>query len=176
VPTAAAYKRVPFLAEKIHTIPRYLPDILLCLLAFPIKLAGAGRAPRAPCVPDDSECSPTCRRSRAAEKDPLRRLDIPASAPRHPPVSTAAVHLPDSLSLCFPSGWEEDPPIPIRFLILTGRAPLSANLLFFCTPAALVGRLDSVLSARPVNLPKRGPFLVRNKKKDRIEKLNLNLF
>jgi hypothetical protein len=100
VPTAAAYKRPPFLAEKTHTIPSYLPDILLSLLALAIELAGAGRAPRAPRILDDSDRSPTCRRSRAAEKDPLRRCDTP------PLPTTAAGEpldprlLPGSLSLC----------------------------------------------------------------------------
>jgi hypothetical protein len=131
VPTAAAYKRSPFLAEKIHTIPSNLPDILLSLLALSIELARAGRAPRAPRVPDDSDRSPTCRRSRAAEKDPLRRLDIPATAPHHPSVSTAIVPLPGSRSLC-PVGLGKKPSIPIRCLSYDSRVPLSKH--FFCLP------------------------------------------
>jgi hypothetical protein len=97
------------LAEKIHTIPTYLPDILLSLLALPIELAGAGRAPRAPHVPGDSDAALTYRRSRAAEKDSHRRHD---TSP--PPKTTAgehpvAVSLPDSLSLLFPVGLGKTP-------------------------------------------------------------------
>jgi hypothetical protein len=112
--TSLAYKRSPSLLEKIHTIPSYLPDILLSLLYLPIKLAGAGRAPRAPRVPGDSDAAPTYRWSRAAEKDPLRRHDI------SPPPKTAAgehpvtVSLPVSRSLCPVGLGKKTPPIPIR--------------------------------------------------------------
>jgi hypothetical protein len=74
-----AYKRPPCLPEKIHPIHSTLPDILLSPLALPIDLAGAGRAPRAPRVPGDWNIAPTSRRSRAAEKDLLRRRDTPPS-------------------------------------------------------------------------------------------------
>jgi hypothetical protein len=76
-----AYKRPPFLPEKTHTIPRTSPDMLLSLISLPIELAGAGRAPRAPRIPGDSDATPTCRRSRAAETDSLRRRDTPPSPP-----------------------------------------------------------------------------------------------
>jgi hypothetical protein len=97
------------LAEKIHTIPSYLPDILLSLLALPIELTGAGRTPRAPRVPGDSDAAPTYRQSRAAEKDSHRRCDTslpPKTATGENPV---AVSLPDSLSLLFPVGLGKTP-------------------------------------------------------------------
>jgi hypothetical protein len=109
VPTSLAYKRAPFFAEKIHTIHSYLLDILLSLLALPIELAVAGRAPRAPRVPGDSGAAPTYRRSRAAEKDSHHRRDT------SPPPKTAAgehptaVSLLDSLSLLFPIGLGKTP-------------------------------------------------------------------
>jgi hypothetical protein len=88
------------LVEKTHTIPSYLPDILLSLLALSIELARAGRAPRAPRVPDDSDRSLTCRRSRAAEKGPLRRRDTlpPPTIATGEPLDPRL--LPGSLSLC----------------------------------------------------------------------------
>jgi hypothetical protein len=112
VPTTATYKRPPFLAEKTHAIPSYLPDILLSLITLSNELARAGRAPRAPRVPDDSDRSPTYRRSRAAEKDPLRCRDTPP-----PPPPTTATGEPlepslllGSLSLCPLSGSGRSPP------------------------------------------------------------------
>jgi hypothetical protein len=61
------------LAEKIHTIPSYLPDILLSLLALSIELSGVGRAPSTPHVPGVSGALPTRRLLRVAETNLLRR-------------------------------------------------------------------------------------------------------
>jgi hypothetical protein len=103
VPTAEAYKRAPFLSEKIHTIPSYLPDILLSLLALPIELSGVGRAPSTPHIPGVSGALPTRRLLRVAETNLLRRQDTPAVAapqsgelPNHrrlPAISPASVRV-----------------------------------------------------------------------------------
>jgi hypothetical protein len=103
VPTAAAYKRPPFLAEKIHTIPSYLPEILLSLLALSIELSGVGHAPSTSHVPGISGALPTRRLLRVAETNLLRRQDTPAVAvprsgelPNHhrlPAISPASVRV-----------------------------------------------------------------------------------
>jgi hypothetical protein len=115
VPTAAAYKRSPFLAEKIHTIPSDLPDILLSLLALSIELSGVGRAPSTPHVPDISEAPPTCRLPEPAEKTSLHRQDtlLPVAAcSGEPPQPLPPPRLPLAMSR---RAGEEDPhPIPIR--------------------------------------------------------------
>jgi hypothetical protein len=81
VPTAAAYKRPPFLAEKTHTIPSYLPDILLSLLALSFELAGVDRAPRRPDVPGVL-APPSSRRLDEVEEEELLRRTAPPIASR----------------------------------------------------------------------------------------------
>jgi hypothetical protein len=109
VPTAAAYKRPPFLAEKTHTTHRTSPDILLSILALSIELAGASGAPRAPHIPGVSEALPTRRLLEPAERIRRRRQD---ASP--PPVASPVSHLeprllPVSRSL-LQSGWGRRPP------------------------------------------------------------------
>jgi hypothetical protein len=86
------------LAEKIHTNPCYLLDILFQLLfSLLLPKSDAGELLAASCaaVPDHLS-SPLL--DKVAEWRSLRRLDITAAAPRRPPVSTVAVPLPDPLS------------------------------------------------------------------------------
>jgi hypothetical protein len=124
------------LSEKIHTIPSYLPDILLSLLALPIELAGAGRAPRAPRVPGDSDPAPTCRRSRTADKYPLRLRDTsppPTIAIGEHPI---AVFLPGSLALYFRRVGKKIPDTVSVRSVLTAR-PLPSGPFFFCSRASV---------------------------------------
>jgi hypothetical protein len=98
--TSLAYKRSPSLPEKIHTIPSYLPDILLSLLALSIELAGASGAPRAPHVPGVLEALPTRRLLKPAERSRRRRRDA-SPPPVASPVSLPNHRLlPGSLSQC----------------------------------------------------------------------------
>jgi hypothetical protein len=130
-----AYKRSPFLTEKIHTNPSYLPDILISLLALAIELAGVGRAPNTPAVPGNSDAAPTYRRSRAAEKDPHRRRDTST-----PPVSTPTPAFSQTPLSLFPVGWGRRPRYRFRSVSPDSRAPfISPNFFFHPRTDALVG-------------------------------------
>jgi hypothetical protein len=104
-----AYKKPPFLPEKMHAITRDLPDILSSSLSPYFELAGnvvlAGHRvfPAFQCFPRRCTCWRWPRRTTAAALHPRRRSPSP---PVSLPVTAT---LPGSLSLLSQSRQEEGP-------------------------------------------------------------------
>jgi hypothetical protein len=149
-----SYKRPPFFPENIHTTSLSLLDIVSQQFASQFELAGARRAPGHAAIPGDSEPPPTYRRSRAAEKDSLRRRDTPPSPPVLSAPSPAAVLLPVTTAvspLCLEE--EDDPDTDSGCVILTG-GPLRLGPLFF--PFFSRAHLGSL--AGPARVWVAGPF------------------